>query len=324
MSVRVLSTENLPLAERYHLYQSALWKCFGRLELQPEKISDFTCQMEEASFVDVGMYGIKASGHRVERAERIARLEGERHLIKVALQIQGHACYEQDGHTLTLGPGEWSVYDMSKPYRADFQGDVEILLLVFPFEKLDSKRFDLRDVILKRRSMDEGLSGLTYQFICNAFQKSRIIDRRSEVDIVEMMSNLIRLTMVDVSGGTIISAPKEILCERIKNYIAANLRDPGLSVTHIADALRCTPRYLQRAFETQNFPISSYIWRQRIDRCRKDLSDPALRKQSITDIAFSWGFSSSAHFSRMFKEQFGISPNMCRGREPSLTGILTE
>ncbi|MGC1563798.1 MAG: AraC family transcriptional regulator, partial [Bradyrhizobium sp.] len=29
---------------------------------------------------------------------------------------------------------------------------------------------------------------------------------------------------------------------------------------------------------------------------------------SITDVCFSYGFSSSSHFSRLFKGQFGVSP----------------
>jgi AraC-like DNA-binding protein len=127
-----------------------------------------------------------------------------------------------------------------------------------------------------------------------------------------MVSNLIRLTMIDSSGGVLVSTPREILCERIKTYITANLRDPELSVARIADALRCTPRYLQKAFETQELSISAYIWRSRLERCHKDLLDPTLSKHSITDIALSWGFNNSAHFCTIFKDHFGTAPNAFR------------
>ena len=33
---------------------------------------------------------------------------------------------------------------------------------------------------------------------------------------------------------------------------------------------------------------------------------------SITDIAYRWGFSDAAHFARMFRERFGMSPRRYR------------
>jgi len=32
----------------------------------------------------------------------------------------------------------------------------------------------------------------------------------------------------------------------------------------------------------------------------------------VTEIAFRWGFKDSAHFSRAFKREFGISPSEVR------------
>ena len=34
--------------------------------------------------------------------------------------------------------------------------------------------------------------------------------------------------------------------------------------------------------------------------------------RTITDIAFSWGFQNSTHFSRRFKDEFGLSPHEFR------------
>jgi AraC-like DNA-binding protein len=312
---QILSTESLSLVERWRSYQRALCQCFGpNLELQPDKSSEFTCHFEQAPIPEIGMYDITATRHRVERMKNAGRLE-EGHFVKVVLQVGGFATYEQDGRTLTMGPGEWSLYDMSRPYLADFHGPFEILLLVVPYGKIYSKQFDLKDLVLQRcSSATEGLSGLTYQFIRNTFNNAPALNRQSKSDVIDMLSNLIRLTMIDCSGGLIVSPPTEILCERIKTYISANLRDPALSVSRIANALKCTPRYLQKAFEKQKqeMSISAYIWQLRLERCHKDLLDPTFRNRSITDIAFSWGFNSSSHFCTTFKEHFGASPNLFR------------
>ncbi len=45
-----------------------------------------------------------------------------------------------------------------------------------------------------------------------------------------------------------------------------------------------------------------------MERCRADLAAPRLAARTITDIALSHGFNDAAHFSRLFKESYGMSP----------------
>jgi len=54
--------------------------------------------------------------------------------------------------------------------------------------------------------------------------------------------------------------------------------------------------------------VSHYIKRERLLGCLLDLRDLDFDNQSITEIAFSWGFNSAAHFSSSFKREFGLNP----------------
>jgi AraC-like DNA-binding protein len=99
---------------------------------------------------------------------------------------------------------------------------------------------------------------------------------------------------------------------RVESYIAHNMADPDLSVARIAAALNCTKRYLHKVFNVDGQTLASYLWSLRLERCREDLEDSGRRRRPITDIAFSWGFSSSSHFSRVFKARFGSSPRQYR------------
>ncbi|MGO9397191.1 MAG: helix-turn-helix domain-containing protein [Xanthobacteraceae bacterium] len=54
--------------------------------------------------------------------------------------------------------------------------------------------------------------------------------------------------------------------------------------------------------------VSRYLWQRRLIRCTEALRDPSQAHRSITDVCFLYGFSSSSHFSRLFKDQFGVSP----------------
>ncbi|MCG8521073.1 MAG: helix-turn-helix domain-containing protein [Pseudomonadales bacterium] len=51
-----------------------------------------------------------------------------------------------------------------------------------------------------------------------------------------------------------------------------------------------------------------YLISQRLLRCRRDLSNPAMTGRTITEIALGWGFQHPTHFSRRFKSEFGLTP----------------
>lgn len=72
--------------------------------------------------------------------------------------------------------------------------------------------------------------------------------------------------------------------------------------------MQCNKRYLRKLFIDEGETLSNFIWQSRRECIRKDLSDGRALGRSITDLAFDWGFNSTIHFSRSFRERFGISP----------------
>ena len=71
-------------------------------------------------------------------------------------------------------------------------------------------------------------------------------------------------------------------------------------------------RYLHRVFEAEGLSVCSYIRAARLSRCRRDLLDSDLTRQSIHEISSRWGLTNPAHFSRVFKEAYGCSPREFR------------
>lgn len=95
-------------------------------------------------------------------------------------------------------------------------------------------------------------------------------------------------------------------------YAERNLEDPELRLDSISLKFGISPRYVQMLFEGEAETICTYIRRRRLERCYEDLRDCSQRKRTITEIAFRWGFNSSAHFSRCFRSHFAISPREVR------------
>jgi AraC-like DNA-binding protein len=104
-------------------------------------------------------------------------------------------------------------------------------------------------------------------------------------------------------------APEDLQRARIKGFIESQLDCPDLSIESIAHASGISVRGVHRAFATDPAgSVSKYIWLCRLNHCAAELRDPSQAHRPITEICFSWGFNSTSHFSRLFKEQFGCAP----------------
>lgn len=110
---------------------------------------------------------------------------------------------------------------------------------------------------------------------------------------------------------------KAALLARINAYIDERLADPELSPATIAAAHHISIRYLHKLFETQQTTVAGSIRRRRLDRCRRDLVDPAARSRPIGAIAARWGFTDPASFSRLFRATYGVPPGRFRSAAAS-------
>lgn len=107
-------------------------------------------------------------------------------------------------------------------------------------------------------------------------------------------------------GGNI--GAKAAHFRRVCQDIEANLSDPDLSLKMVADMSGASTRYIQKLFAGAGEGFSNYIRTRRLDRCRQDMASPLHADLSISEICFRWGFNGTAHFSRSFKTQYGITP----------------
>jgi AraC-like DNA-binding protein len=111
------------------------------------------------------------------------------------------------------------------------------------------------------------------------------------------------------------SAPRAMeLRQRIHRYIDAHLSESTLGPGEVASAVGISVRHVHRLFLMTGNTLGDYIRTRRLKGCRGDLANPSMRTRTITEIAFFWGFSDSAHFSHSFRKQFGVSPRAFRVR----------
>ncbi len=102
---------------------------------------------------------------------------------------------------------------------------------------------------------------------------------------------------------------------RIRAFIEQHLADPGLTPQAIADAHHISLSYLHRLYQQQEVTVAAWIRRQRLDRARRDLADPALAGTPVHAIGNRWGFPRAADFTRAFRTAYGVPPSDYRNAQ---------
>ncbi len=306
-----VSTAGVKPSERREFWETNVGPLCGfQLELQSDKA--FDASMCHTNVADLILCKLSAPvAHRVFHTAALGR-RNHRDFVKAVFQTEGSSFVEQDGHATRLGPGDWTIHETAKPYSMVIPDQAGMFLVMVPREKLLTRNFDLAGLVARRFSGSRGLGKLIWSLLSTTFDQIPEIRGRSGQDVADIVIQMIRLALLESAGEHAWVDSKEAIRERVKRYISSHLRDPELSITKLAGTTGCTKRYLHMAFHSENVSISDYILKLRLKRCREDLLNPAFVHRSITDIAYSWGFNSSNHFSRCFKDEFGVSPRSLR------------
>ncbi|MCX6118089.1 MAG: AraC family transcriptional regulator [Proteobacteria bacterium] len=98
--------------------------------------------------------------------------------------------------------------------------------------------------------------------------------------------------------------------ERAVHYMIENITEE-LTLDDLANAAEISKFNFCRQFHRHlGLPPLKWLWRFRVHLASELLNRPLY--WSVQDIAFAVGFSSSSHFSRVFREYFNTSPTEYR------------
>jgi len=76
---------------------------------------------------------------------------------------------------------------------------------------------------------------------------------------------------------------------------------------------------VHRVFESDSESLSGYVRARRLARARQELATH--RSLPISTIARRLGFTDSSHFTRAFKDRYGLSPREYRADERGQLGL---
>jgi AraC-like DNA-binding protein len=248
-----------------------------------------------------------AAGHRLEHRP----FHDGAPAIAMSLQVRGTSVIEQEGRRARLVPGCWSVVDSRKPYTLMSPSLSQRLILIIPTGRIEPE-LELGSLLLRSFSGTVGFARLAFNMAMSVVEELAPINTMRASVLAASVWHLASLALHEGATPEVSWRERSTLVDRLHSYISEHLPDPDLSIAKLARGLSVSKRSLHRAARDVSGSIHNLIWHTRLDRCRGDLLDPSKAHCSIGDIARSWGFKNLTHFSRAFRDRFGISAREVR------------
>jgi AraC family transcriptional regulator, positive regulator of tynA and feaB len=304
-TVRSLTTSGLSPKKQIQYWTAALTELCGQFDVDPLDGGSLDAQINYATVSRLKLCEIEVSQHRI--ALPVARVKaGEHPFVKVLFQTYGVSHFEQNGRRIELLPGDCLAYDVSCPHSITSPALTRHEVVIVPTELLQERGFHAAKMPAFKFSSRAGTGRIAHDFVHAAFGEAPKLLPNTASGVADTLIDLLLLPLREV-GAVCDRGGPAALHLRAQAFIREHLRDPDLSIDQISAALGCSKRYLHMLFSERGMTVSDYIWHARLQHCRQELE--AQGGKTITDVAFSWGFSSSSHFSRVFRKYFGIAPS---------------
>ncbi|MGW0036859.1 helix-turn-helix domain-containing protein [Gordonia sp. NPDC003376] len=120
--------------------------------------------------------------------------------------------------------------------------------------------------------------------------------------------DLLALMMANADPHTGESAVRTAHRQRAVLLVEKRFRDPEFTACDVAAEINLSERYLQKLFADDDQTVSGTIRGRRIAEARKLLEKRTVTGSSIASIAAASGFADAAYFSRVFRQETGVSP----------------
>lgn len=250
------------------------------------------------------------SAVRVESTPTTLRRNDKRDTLAVTIKLAGTSSCEQFGRQATVQPGEIMVLDRASPSVRQTSGSSRSLLLEIPRARMENLLGDARHFSALTIGADLGSTKLVTTFLDTLL---RVENAFTPDGAARMSAIAVDLIAASIAERLAKDVPKPlhgtVVVQRAKAYVEANLGDSSLDPPKLATAVGVSLRRLQELFQEQGEHIADWIWQRRLETAAKRLTDQGCRHLSIGVLAFGCGFASQAHFSRRFRDRYGMAPS---------------
>ena len=310
----VFDSRAMPAETRRQAWRQAICEIYLQVDCAADPSQTYAGYVQEARFGDLTITDALISPQTIRRRRQHIGGFGK-NCYYIGIEHLGAVDIRQAGSSFVLRPGRGSVYYANDPYELESKVTSRQFWIELPRSEFDLRFEAGRPPMLKHFDLHRGLGRVAAEFCATLARESAALAENERAKLGQQFMDLLALALV-AEPDRQSADEKSVRTARlnsVKAYIETHLGDPDLSPAVIAKQNGISPRYLHHLFRPLEVTVSDWLRLRRLERCREMLSSPLHAHKSITEIAFSMGFSSSSHFSNLFRAQFDLRPSDLRG-----------
>lgn len=242
---------------------------------------------------------ISASPGKVVRASGITP---DPQIAFLGIQRSGEAEMREDGRTTLLRPGWASFYRHGTRIEYEYPVPFQRMVVRIPVAAIGIAQHDLDVIEGQPLRLDSTVGKVLEQALCAVVDSP---SRRLDGPLAALLG-----AFVDENLAPDLRSDRSAPVSRIVDVIRDNALDGTITLPAIAGALHLSARQVQRILGAHGTSYQDELLSARLDHAAR-----LLRRDNglpVIDVATRSGFSSPSHFSRSFRDRFGMAPGAWR------------
>lgn len=310
-----LDTADLPVEHRFDAWAELAKMAHGPTSIDTSHRANFVARIDAYEF---GIMRLSRLSHPPLRAHGAPTAGSTFPDVVMLTHVnRGSMTERSPARAVTARAGSIIVIDVGRPSTVINPEPVTHTVLQLPTEALGLTLAQIRALSSVPMAAGDPIGALITHILADLLSDGEQYEPAVMVQLTSTLLDLIG-TAARIPGQTATMAPRS-LPERsrllqIYAFMRQRLADPLLTPQVVAAANAISVRQLNRILEDDGQSPADWIRRQRLDRCRRDLLDPALVSRPVGTIGARWGFADPATFNRAFQRQFGMPPGEYRRR----------
>lgn len=306
MDVVSHSTAQIQPAWRAAHWNRVIAETYFPLQLTFREPAVFVGQVSRRQLGQVSLSRLATEPLQYERRpNHICGAQEEEYLITIPRRSAVQ--FYQIGRDVRCNPGGFILERGDEPYRFSYGAANELDVLKVPKRALAEKIRDPDRFCAQVVETGEGVAAL-FAGLMAQLQDLRLADAQAATVLGRQVVEILALALdsgLDQDEGSR-SAVRAAHLRRAEHVVRRNLSNPALDPQMVADACNISKRYLHELFARTDRTVSQFIRDERLVAARDAIASS--RALTIAEIAYEYGFSDQAHFSRLFKAAFGTTP----------------
>ncbi|WP_222271886.1 helix-turn-helix domain-containing protein [Modestobacter marinus] len=305
----LLDTRDIPRADRAEAFAAAMHEVSSpcRIE-QREPQDELQVHMQLWPYGQAALLSTDASRLRLTRTRQHIGADGGP-VVGVSFQAAGRGEFAQLGHEQVVRDDEVMLVDMGTPYSFGCATGGGAQVFLVPYELLALPEDVVRRAMPRLRASP--LHDLVHAHLSRlASSAPQLAADPGAAALGTATVELVRALIVSAAGDAVRSAPvrEQTLVTRVRAYVGQRLHDPELTPAAIAGAHNVSLRQLYKACNEAGLRLEQWIIEQRLEAARAHLATPAGLRRSIAATARAHGFADPSHFTRRFRQAYGMTP----------------